>query len=178
MKKLISLLLALLLLTFSLVACGSDEKKATDEHDPALIGYWISDKHVSVQGKETTNEDVSGEMGIEIYENGMIRIMERGIDAEKNLCYYTAEERYSDYMIIDKNQIAFLKQGSNGSLYIDTIFEYTVKNGVLTLVRYGVDSKIAMTYKRLETPFYKYFPNAPADLSSGDMSENVVPDEK
>lgn len=178
MKKLISLILALLTLIFCLAACGSEEKKSDDAHDPALVGYWISDKKVSVDGKETTDTDVSGEVGIEIYENGMIRIMERNVNSDTNRYTYIPEAKYCDYMIIGEGQIACLSTNSSGEKYITIIFEYSVKDGVLTLLRYYSDGKEAVSYKRLETPFYKYFPEVPADGAQGGSGvEEMTPED-
>ena len=182
MKRIISLIMALLLLTLSLAACGSEDKKASEDsaHDPALVGYWISEKQVASDGTTTEEKDVAGEIGLEFYENGMVRIMKRGIDEDGNVCFYTVNEKYYDYMIINGNQLAYLKKTSSGEDYIALILEYSVKDGVLTLVHYGPGSKSGVSYKRLDTPFYKYFPEAPAQNAGGglgDIIDAIIPDE-
>ena len=168
MKKMISLLLAILCVTLCFSACGSETEEESS-HDSALVGYWISEECILVDDeKEEPQEDFAGIQGIEIYENGMVRMMERYTITERSKYRYIAESNYSDYMIIGLNQIAFLDQNSNGETVIEVAMDYSVKGDVLTLISYIAGQKTVMTYKRLNTPFYKYFPEI-SDIS-GDQT--------
>ena len=168
--------MALLFVAFCLAACGS-ETKEDNAHDSKLTGYWISDKRIALSSdgeKEETDE--SGVQGIEFYENGMVRIMQRQTDLGSGHYYYSVDETYSDYMCIGENQIALMSENSNGEKIIRIIFEYVVKDGVLTMVRYAPDMEYAITYKALNTPFHKYFPEVNADDTQGNLIEGVVDD--
>ena len=191
MKKLISLMMALLMLALCLTACGgSDEVTDASKHDSRLTGYWLIEKRVIADEDETEadeqeeqekEDDIAGNFGIEFYENGMIRIMERQAISAVNKYAYSDTENYPDYMIFDNNKIAYLDQNNNGEMMIEGIFEYSVKGDTLTLVGYSFGKEITTVYKRLDTPFYKYFPELPSEESDGNVVEDffngLLPDE-
>ena len=176
MKRYVAFLMAVLLLAFAMAACGS-ESKEQEEYDSDLFGYWISEKQVIITEEKTEEKtEFAGVTGIEFYENGMIRHMIRKTDEKSGLYYYDEESDYVDeYLIIGKGQIAMLGNNS-GEKYIATVMEYKVEGDVLTLVTYAPGTTTMVTYNRLDTPFYKYFPEASAEDLRSDEDPSISTD--